>query len=188
MPSRALLNWRVESLPELDAIEAAFGARGLTGTGRRQIVRGYAMLLASQFQRFCRELHGECIDHLATEPALASLGMVIRRRLTEGRKLDGGNPTPGNIGSDFGRFGIGFWDDVRRERAGNGERQRELETLMRWRNAFAHQDFTNPALDGRTGVRLVEVRGWRHACDGLADSFDGVMRGYLRTLTGMAPW
>jgi hypothetical protein len=188
MRSRALLNWRAESMPELDAIEWAFGVRGLSAAGRRQVARGYVVLLASHFQRFCRELHGECIDHLATDPALGSLGPVFRRRLTEGRKLDAGNPTPGNIGSDFGRFGIGFWDDVRREDAGNGERQRKVEALMRWRNAFAHQDFTSPALEGRTGVRLVEIRGWRCACDRLVDSFDRVMRTYLRTLTGMAPW
>lgn len=30
------------------------------------------------------------------------------------RKLDQGNPGPGNLGSDFGIFGASFWPEVQR--------------------------------------------------------------------------
>ena len=188
MPSRALVSYGTLARGELDEVERTYLTAGITGAGRRQVARAYVVLVASSFQRFCRELHGECIDHMAAEPLLGAFGAVVRRRLTEGRKLDAGNPTPGNIGSDFGRFGIAFWDDVRRARPGNAGRQQLLDALMRWRNAFAHQDFANAALQGRSGVRLSEIRVWRRACDVLAADFDGVMRSYLRALTGMAPW
>lgn len=118
----------------------------------------------------------------------ASVGLLLRTRLTEGRTLDAGNPSPGNIGSDFGRYGIMFWDEVRRRRSRNTARQEQLENLMRWRNAVAHQDFSHAALKGRQEVTITEVRAWRRACAMLALDFDAVMRAHLVKITGRKPW
>jgi hypothetical protein len=60
--------------------------------------------------------------------------------------------------------------------------------LNLWRNAIAHQDFDPTALGGSTALRLAKVRGWRGAGNGLADSFDDVMRRFLLGLTGASPW
>jgi hypothetical protein len=38
---------------------------------------------------------------------------IVHSELTRERKLDRGNPTPGNIGTDFGRLGMTFWNDVK---------------------------------------------------------------------------
>ena len=54
----------------LDEIAGADAAVGGAARGRRyatqQINRAYAVLLASEFQGFCRDLHSECVDHVLT--------------------------------------------------------------------------------------------------------------------------
>lgn len=192
MPSRSLRTWKVSARRALNEIEVAHKAvRGLR-RGRRyaaeQISQVYVVLLSSQFQRFCRELHAQCVEHIQAATSPVAVGALVRTGLTERRKLDVGNPNPGNIGSDFGRFGIDFWDEVRRRNPRNRERQEQLENLMRWRNAVAHQDFTHSALNGRRHVTITEVRTWRRACAMLALDFDGVMGAHLMKITGRKPW
>lgn len=145
MPSRSLTTWHADSRRALDEIEAAHRAVGRAGPGcrhaARQINQAYVLLLSSQFQRFCRGLHSECTDHLTSDLASATLRTVFRRQLRLGRKLDSGNPNPGNIGSDFDRFEISFWPAVIALHPHNKTRQALLITMNHWRNAVAHQDF-----------------------------------------------
>jgi hypothetical protein len=192
MPSPSLRMWRSDARRALDEIDAAHRAVAGQGQGRRyaaqQINQAYVVLLSSQFQRFCRELHVQCVEHAGAAAVPVPLGIVLRARLTEGRKLDAGNPNPGNIGSDFGRFGIEFWDEVRKLNPTNAGRQEQLEELMRWRNAVAHQDFRHAALRGRTSITISQVREWRRNCSRLALDFDAVMRAHLKTITGRHPW
>ena len=192
MPSTALRNWQSAGLAALDEIEAAHAAMGGLGRGRRyatqQINQAYAVLLSSQFQRFCRDLHTECVDYLTSDPAHSKLNPILSARLTEGRKLDSGNPNAGNIGSDFGRFDVDFWDRVRALDRRNEQRRRRLEELNLWRNAIAHQDFRDRRLGGRTTLRLADVRAWRTTCEFLAVAFDRTMHIYFLSTFGAAPW
>lgn len=192
MPSRSVRMWRASARRALDEIEAAHTAMRGPGRGRRyaaqQINQAYVVLLASQFQGFCRELHAQCAEHMGHAVHSPDIGFLLRARLTEGRRLDAGNPNPGNIGSDFGRFGVTFWEEVRRRNPRNADRQEQLETLMRWRNAVAHQDFAHPALRGRKDVTITEVRSWRRACGMLALDFEAVMHAHLVKMTGLKPW
>lgn len=118
MPSQSLSMWFNEARQALDELEVAHRAVGGRGPGRRfatlQVNRAYAVLLSSQFQRFCRDLHSEAVDALTILVPNADLRDIFRAQLTAGRKLDSGNPNPGNIGSDFGRLGMDFWTQVRR--------------------------------------------------------------------------
>jgi hypothetical protein len=50
------------------------------------------MLLSSHFQRFCRDLHTEAIDHIVAGASPRAIQAVLRSRLLENRKLDRGNP------------------------------------------------------------------------------------------------
>jgi hypothetical protein len=140
MPSLAFQDWSARRAAALDEIEHAHRSVGGTGPGRRfltqQINQAYAVLLTSQFQGFCRELHTDCADHLLASVVSPVLLAIFRRNLLLGRKLDTGNPNRGNIGSDFNRLGLSFWDIVDHPR--NPQRGRVLETLNRWRNAIAH--------------------------------------------------
>ena len=191
MASAALAWWRTAAAIGLDEVEAAHAAVGGTGRGRRyatgQLNNAYAVLLSSQFQRFCRDLHAEAADHLATiVPAAVRFTFVSL--LTQGRKLDTGNPNPGNIGSDYDRLGLEFWQQPVWTSRSSVRRRRALEAWNGWRNAIAHQDFGKPICGGRTVVTLSEVRLWRRACDGLCTTFDRVTGDHLRDALGQPPW
>jgi hypothetical protein len=146
------------------------------------------MLLSSQFQRFCRDLHSEAAEHLSGAVGSVVLRVIFRAQLTLGRKLDVGNPNPGNLGSDFERLGLNFWPSILARGDRNRRRRDQLEFLNRWRNAVAHQDFTTVARVGRASLGLEDVRRWRAACNALAVEFDRVVASYLATILGVAPW
>jgi hypothetical protein len=193
MPSLALQDWLTRRAAALDEIEHAHRSVGGTGPGRRfltqQINQAYAVLLSSQVQGFCRDLHMEGADHLVATVVSPVLLGAYRDNLLFGRKMDTGNPNPGNIGSDFNRLGLLFWPAVQADHPRNPQRRRVLETLNRWRNAIAHNAFAPDMYKGsRPSLHLAEVQDWRRACDGLARSFDNVMRAHLLSATGTAPW
>jgi hypothetical protein len=193
MPSISYQEWITTRVGALDEIEQAHAAVGGTQRGRRyatqQINRAYAVLLASQFQGFCRDLHSECVDHLisAIAPPPPLLPLVLAE-FTRGRQLDRGNAQPGSLGADFSRLGIDFWAEVDRHSPRNAMRRASLDALNGWRNAIAHQDFDPARLGGTTTLGLAQVRLWRTACQHLVQSFDEVMRSHLKALTGTLPW
>ncbi len=193
MPSISCEQWTVTRAEALDEIEQAHVAVGGTARGRRyatqQVNRAYAMLLASQFQGFCRDLHSESVAHIvsALKPP-ASLRPLVQAEFTRNRQLDRSNATPSTLGADFGRLGIDLWPKCEAHDARNRERKKQLEQLNAWRNAIAHQDFDSTKLGGTITLRLDQVRKWRIACEHLAKSFDEVARDYIHATIGMAPW
>ena len=192
MPSRSLQRWHTHGRRALDEIEAAHRAVGRKGPGARyaaqQVNQAYVLLLSAMFQRFCRDLHTECIDHLIRGIPSLSTQIIVQRQLMAGRKLDAGNPNPGNIGSDFERLEIHFWPALIAHDRRNKPRQAALAVMNRWRNAVAHQDFSRPDLHGRDRLKLAEVRQWRSTCEQLAVDFERVMYHYMSSVTGTAPW
>jgi hypothetical protein len=193
MASRSFNLWNADRRAALDQIAAAHAAVGGAGRGRRyathQINQAYAMLLSSQFQGFCRDLHSEAVDHICG-PVTAgdSRMLLLRRRLTTGRKLDVGNPNPANLGADFGFFDLQLWPALFAHDRANNSRNRDLGTLNEWRNAIAHQNFDPAKLGGRTVVRLSDVRFWRRTCEDLAADMDFVVGAHVATITGSNPW
>lgn len=193
MPSTSYRHWKTVRATELDEIALAHTAVGGTARGRRyttqQINRAYLMLLASQFQGFCRDLHSESVDHIlgviAPPPALRNL---VRAEFTRGRHLDRGNAQPSSLREDFIRLGIDFWDELKIYEAASEEWKRDLDLLNGLRNAIAHQDFTSPRLSGIMYLRLAQVRQWRISCRRLARAMDEVIRRHLQSLTGASPW
>ncbi|HEX8903609.1 MAG TPA: hypothetical protein VF771_02065 [Longimicrobiaceae bacterium] len=176
-------------LDELEAAHAVVGgARRARAFARQQVNQAYVVLLASQFQRFCRDLYTEAVDHLLNQPAYATLEPVLRASLFANRRLNVGNANPSNIGADYGRFGVRFWSMVAAADPRNEARQRKIEELHRWRNAVAHADFSDPAFARRETLRMSEIRVWRSACSALAVEFDRVLGLHLQSITGMRPW
>jgi len=106
--------------------------------------------------------------------------------MNQGRKLDFGNPNPGNIGSNFARIDMDFWSAVEALDARNQRRQDALQDLNEWRNAIAHQDWAK--VDGSPTLHLRTVRVWRSTCRALARSFDRAVRAHLTTMVGRSPW
>ncbi len=110
--------------------------------------------------------------------------VILLSDWTTGRALDRGNPSPGNIGSDFGRLGMRLWDDVYVMHARNRARRKLLEEMLDWRNAIGHQDFGKPSLNGRTEIGLAQVRRYRRGCGALARAFDRAALAYVRSVAG----
>lgn len=146
------------------------------------------MLLAAQFQGFCRDLHSEAVDHLVRHVKPVAFQHALRTELVMGRKLDAGNPNAGNIGADFNRLGLKFWPTVHAHDARTAQRLTRLEDLNLWRNAIAHQDFDPAKLGTGASLQLATVQSWRRALNGLSVSFDRVVHDYLHTMTGALPW
>ncbi len=193
MPSIADEDWRSSRAKALNEIASGHAAVSGTRRGRRfntqQFNQAYAVLLAAQFQGFCRDLHSECVDHLiGAILAPPDVLPLVRDEFTRDRRLDRGNAQPSNLNADFDRLGIDLWDKVKAHDPKNATRMKLLEELNHWRNAIAHQDFEEAKLGGTTVLRLEQVRQWRSACDRLARAFDEVLRGHLLFLTGSSPW
>lgn len=191
MPSLSYRRWSGPTATLLDQMENAHASVGGTGPGRRyatdQINQAYAVLLASQFQGFCRELHTESAGHLVDTLQPASMRQIVLAELTRDRKLDKGNANPGNLGEDFNRLGLKFWDEVKKLNPRNSSRNNDLQVLNHWRNAIAHQKF-DPATLGTTQLRIAQVRRWRVSCSRLAKAYDRVLRAHILAVTGIAPW
>lgn len=189
MPSNSLRLWRTARRRQLDEVEAAHGSVGGSGPGRRsatlQLNYSYALLLSANFQGFCRDLHTEVATYLVDRLAVSSFQRTVRELFLAGRKLDTGNPNPGNLGSDFNRFGVDFWTEVNALSPNATVRRQRLEELNGWRNAIAHNDFSRL---GGVRLRIMQVQRWRSACDRLAVSFDSVLSSYLHKETGTIPW
>lgn len=191
MPSRAFRDWIAFRAAALDEIENAHRSVGGSGPGRRyatqQINHAFAMLLSSQFQGFCRDLHTECTASLVASISPAAVQTSLISVYSLNRALDRGNPTPGNIGADFGRFGFRFWEAVDLLDPRHALRRSALAEMNEWRNAIAHQDF-DPTKLGSASLRLERVRSWRTICHVLAGAFDMAMRDRLQSITSVPPW
>jgi hypothetical protein len=193
MPSNSYRQWRTTRTAALDEIAEAHAAVGGTARGRRhatqQINRAYAILLAAEFQGYCRDLHTECVYHLLRVLAPPStIRSLLRAELVRGRQLDRGNAQPSSLGADFGRLDIDLWTALREKDANSIRWRADLELLNEWRNAIAHQDFTSSRLGGIIILRLERVRRWRASCHRLARAIDEVMHQHLLEATKAPPW
>jgi hypothetical protein len=193
MPSISYRLWRTVRKRALDEMADAHAAVGGTARGRRyatqQINRAYAVLLASHFQGFCRDLHSECVDHLLLVIAPpAALKSLIREDMLRGRQLDRGNAQPSSLGADFGRFEIDLWKDLSLFATGSIAWKNDLNLLNDWRNAIVHEDFTSSRLGGIMYLQLNTVRGWRRSCSRLARAMDEMIRLHMQRLTGVTSW
>jgi hypothetical protein len=112
MPSASLTLWQTSRSAKLDEILGAHTQVGGTGPGRRyateQINHAYTVLLASQFQGFCRDLHSECVFHLVQPIALPNLRDMTWEALLLNRSLDRGNANPGNLGRTLANWAWSF--------------------------------------------------------------------------------
>jgi hypothetical protein len=193
MPSEAYRQWQHARARELDQIESAHTLLGGSARGRRyttqQINRAYAVLLASQFQGFARDLHTESVDLLVTVIAHPIFRITVRRDFLWGRQLDSRNANQATLAGDFTRLGIhDLWRRVDSVFVNNHLRRQWLDNLNTWRNAIAHQAFDPAVLGGRTILHLATVQRWRQGCHKLARSLDSVLRAHIQSVMGSNPW
>jgi len=192
--SEALREWRGERSARLDAVEALLrrmgAARSRQHSASQDMNRAYVILLAAQFQRFCGDLHVECVDVMVQELP-PDIKVIVVTNFLQGRQLDKGNAQPGNLGSDFGRLGVQLWPELKRWNPRCTVFQELLLQLNIWRNAIAHDDFSAASYfpkGNHTMLRLSLVRRWRQACNRLAPGMDTVMRDYVLGIKGASSW
>jgi hypothetical protein len=145
-------------------------------------------LRADPFQGFCRDLYSECLDACANVIQPVTARPAFRAGFEFGRQLESKNPSPGTLGTDFGRFGVDLWTALKAVDPSHAARNKTLELLNHWRNAIAHQDFDKKELDGATTVTLTTAKSWRTVCEEVAMGIDGVMHAHLLAILGVAPW
>jgi hypothetical protein len=192
MPSDALLAWQIDRIPRLQNIEAdCVHLQTLHAAAPDRVqeyIRSYAVLLSSEFQGFCRDLHTECADKLVDSVSSIALRAILRAQCVYGRKLDTGNPNARNLGADFNRYVFDLWPAVLNLNPAHAGAQHPIAMLNAWRNAIAHCDYDAAELGGTISLMIPQLTGWRTDCDGLAHAFDTVVRNHLQATTGVAPW
>lgn len=140
MASRAFALWQTESSARLDELERFHAAAGGSGTGQQsgveQLNRSMFVALVAQFQTYCRNVHDDAIDVHADEANPRQVE-VLRLLLTQGRKLDAGNPRSGALGSDFDRLGFQLIPALRAEGGTVPATLADLDVLVDFRNAVS---------------------------------------------------
>lgn len=187
---------RAANLAELFDAHAQVGG---VAPGRRwrtqQLNLALILRLAAEFQGYCRDLHDLAADEFSAQAGQsnASLRQIIRGQLTQGRKLDSGNAGPGNVGSDFARFGIRLWPEVEKRRPRRASAwNKSMDALNAARNAVAHDDRAGLAKITADGYRLTELKtmkNFQRDAGQLAVVMDDVVASHLGTLFGgTKPW
>jgi len=195
VPSQALVDWRSVGLARLAELEAVHAQATGSAPGRRwgttQLNRSLFIVLVAQFQAYCRRLHDQAIEvHVAV--AVAGQQTLLRAVLTQGRKLDAQNPRRAALGSDFGRLGFDFIDDLKAATASAATELDALEELVDYRNAIGHGDeATISSVEARGRIRATKAsyKRYRQIIDRLAGTMDDVVANQLSAVLGInRPW
>jgi len=99
-------------------------------------LRGFVLLLSAHFQGYCRDLHSETAQIIATR-VRPTLQVLVQTQFIPRCKLDRGNPNMENLRTDFERFG--FTLDPAAADPANPARVTHLGQMNRWRSIAAHQ-------------------------------------------------
>jgi hypothetical protein len=187
MPSASLLHWQTTRIPNLSHIEVQCAACVAAVPPNAALIdenlRAFVLLLSAHFQGFCRDLHTECAQIIASK-VRASLQILFQSQFSARRELDHGNAHFGNIVKDFNRFGFAVKPQLDRL-AGSQALKADLHDLIEWRNAAAHHVAVLPPGGPLTVPR---IQGWRISCNALATALDAIMYNQLRGRLRRAPW
>ncbi|MDL2075543.1 HEPN domain-containing protein [Streptomyces sp. GXMU-J15] len=197
MPSLAYAAWSTKRRQRIDQLFTAHQKVRGSGPGRRwnteQLNWALVLRLSAEFQGYARELNDLAWDHIMSTCSipLPQVEAVIQSRIAANRKLDTGNATPSNLAEDFKKLGIPkLWDVLKQVDNRAPDWNKLLELLNTARNGFAHADEVKVAALKAQGhsINLRKIKKWLRELDELASALDDVVRGYLITLTGTAPW
>lgn len=193
MPSTALHAWQSARRQRLQNLFDAYVALGDSDSEdhwkTEQVTWALVLLLAAEFQGFCRDLHDQAGIAFARATACENLRLerVLRDQLAHNRVLDRGNAHPGSLGADYDRLGMELWGALNTQwPVEANEWKRTLTGLNDARNAIAHSHGGKvAALD----LQLSTVQTWRSSLDGLAVAMDNIVGEYLAGMFGsIDPW
>ena len=189
MASRALQEWRTTQRAELDRLEAA--VRASPRALRPLLVDAYILLLAGQFQLYCRRLHDEAVGIVAAHLRPAGTAVILEE-LGLNRRLDRGNAHAAALSDDFRWLGSHLWTELVGMDRRNGRRRTRLDQLNVWRNAIAHQALplreAHAATAADTARTFRCARLWRANCSTLALQLDRFVKKRLNIMLRIRPW
>lgn len=197
MSSAAYAAWTGARAHRLDQLITAHIAVGGSGPGRRweteQLNWALTLMLAGEFQGFCRDLHDEAVDFLVNIVSLSpAVESVLRSQLTRDRKLDRGNARPETLREDFLRFGFDLRAAINAAQRVRGPRcWAGLSKLNSARNAIAHANHAALVSLQQEGYPINKrtILRWRGQLDALAQKMDDVVAAALDVLLGAGrPW
>lgn len=180
----------------LDRLRTAHEVYG-SGPGRRweteELNHALVLRLASEFQGFARDLHGEALRALVAgvAPDTPSVQAVLRVPYMAGRRLDRGNADPAALGNDFGLLGMQLWEKLKlRYPSRCSAWNQKLTMLNVARNGLAHDDHRKLGQARAEGwpMTLRSVDRWRSALDGLAQGMDRVVGDHIASIIRVSPW
>ena len=189
MASRSLNEWHGLRTDLLSAAERecwhSSGRQPPTPLSDDALVRGYVMLVAAQFQGFCRDLYTECVTAVtaAVPPALRQ---IVQVQCEARRELAGSNARYECIRADFERFGLDLKAELSFRDPSAQVWVTQLGELYQWRNYVAHDNPLAPAHGGPLSPGT--VMGWQAVCNRLAAALDAVMYDHLQGRLGSPPW
>jgi hypothetical protein len=137
VPSVAFAEWTGTRSSRLDQLVAA----RLTARGGRYPAQAInwslVLVLASEFQGFTRELHGEAAGVLAAAIARGNLNYftLVRNNLVANRAIDRYNANVNTLSADFDRLGIDTWRDITSAVQSGALWKQQLDRLNRARNS-----------------------------------------------------
>jgi len=153
--------------------------------------RSLIVILVGQFQAYCRDLH-DCGVREHVGAAAAGQKQLLQARLTEGRKLNIGNPRRSALGADFGRLGFSFIDRLHAARSDAEADLDDLDNLVDYRNAVSHANETLIAgIEAHNRIRATKSHfvNNRRTLSRLAHTMDQVVAHEISALLGTpAPW
>ena len=154
MSSQSLRESRTDRLPRLNVVDAQNVALATAHPANPQAIdenlRGFVMLLSAHFQGFCRDLHTQCAQAVATAVPAAML-LMFQTLCGNDRALDGSNPKYASIKADFERFGFDLTYALTADpaltpavKAANAAHITRVNHLNSWRNYAAHHNKSTP--------------------------------------------
>jgi hypothetical protein len=167
------------------------GSRGLRPWGTRQLNQALFTTLMAQFQGFCRDLHDEAVDIHVAHAALGQQ-VVLRTLMTQGRRLDVGNPRRSALAVDFLRLDVALLEDLKAFGEAEVRRLVRLDALVDFRNAVGHGNEVKIEAIERAGLVRATKRSYdqhRRSLEGLARAMDEVVSRRLAELLSIPrPW
>lgn len=195
MVSVAKGEWDTTAKARLDELESVHVAAQGTNRGRRwgteQLNRSMFLTLVAQFQTYCRDLHDEAVEvHVAH--GNVRQGAILRMLLTQGRRLDVGNPRTDALENDFSRLGFKLLPALRSRGQLTTKRLEQLDVLIDFRNLISHgQEAAIHAFISANDIAatLGAFRRYRRSVTSLVSTMDRVVSDELRAgLQVPAPW
>jgi hypothetical protein len=187
MPSASLVSWQTVRVPSLAHFDTQCAVSIAAAPPNPALVdenlRAYVLLLSAHFQGFCRDLHTECAQIIASK-VRPSLQVLFQAQFSARRELDRGNANFGNIVKDFSRFGFAAKPALN-GLPGAVALKRDLHDLNEWRNVAAHH---NAVLPSGGPLRIAMIQGWRNSCSTIATALDTIMYNQLRGRLRRRPW